>query len=161
MFRIGAVIVIAEDGPKAVRRGHLAQQASTWFSRDCSLLMIADPGQGDKVTEKHDQVGTKSVDNGNGGMERVNRKVRVVVEIADQCDGKAVQPFGPTRQKKILANDVRAVGLQQDSVSGKSNGSGGGGSPEKLPSCGNCFQKLKLACRSMRRTATPVENGPP
>ena len=24
-----------------------------------------------------------------------------------------------------------------------------------------CVQKLKVACRSMRRTATPVENGPP
>jgi hypothetical protein len=26
---------------------------------------------------------------------------------------------------------------------------------------GKRVQKLKVACRSMRRTATPVENGPP
>jgi hypothetical protein len=83
------------------------------------------------------------------------------MEIADQGDGKAIKPFRPTRQEEILAHDVRTVRLQQDSIPGKSERASGCSPAEKLASCGKGGQKLKDACRSMRRTATPVENGPP
>ena len=39
-------------------------------------------------------------------------KIRVVMEIAEQRDGEAVQPLGPTGQKEILADDARSVRLQ-------------------------------------------------
>src|ERR1019366_1065132 len=111
-------------------------EASTWFGRERGFPAVSDPGHGNKVAGEHDQVGTKTVDHGDSGMQRMNRKIWVVMEIAEQGDGEAVQPFRPARQEKILAHNARTVRLQQEGIPGKRDGASGGGPAKKLASCG-------------------------
>lgn len=144
-----------------MRRGHTAEESSARFGREGSLSFVPDQRQGNEVASEHDQIRTKAVDQGNSGVQRMDGEERVIMEIADQGEGEAVEPFGPARQKKILAHDVWEVGLDQYSVPGESDCASSGTPAEKLASCEWLSQKLKVACRSMRRTATPVENGPP
>jgi hypothetical protein len=40
------------------------------------------------------------------------------MEVAEKSDGKAIHPFRPALQKKILAHNARAVRLEQDGICG-------------------------------------------
>jgi hypothetical protein len=139
------VVVVAKDGPQAVRRGELAQEAGARLGRECASAVMAAPGNRNKIAGEHDEIGTETIHDGDGGVQRVDGEVRIVMEIADEGDGEASEAFRPTGQKEILANDVGVVGLEQDSIRGESD-SGDGGSPaEKLASCRERGQKLKEA----------------
>ncbi len=50
VFRVSAVIVVSHDGPETVRRGHLAQEASTGLGGERGFSFVPDQGYGDKVS---------------------------------------------------------------------------------------------------------------
>jgi hypothetical protein len=114
MPRIGAAIVVAQDGPEAVRRGHLAQEASAWFGGERCFPLVSNQGGRNKVSGEHDQVGTKAADHSDRGMQGMNRKIGIVMEIAEQSDRETIQPLRPTWQKKILAHNARTIRFEQD-----------------------------------------------
>ena len=70
------------------------------------------------------------------------------MKIAEQGDGKAIQPLRPARQEKILAHDARTVRLEKYSIPGKRDGASGGGELEKLASCGRNEETKGLGVRS-------------
>lgn len=85
----------------------------------------------------------KVVNQGYGGMQGMNRKIRVVMEIAEQRDGEAIQPFWPVRQEKVLAYDPRTVRLEEDSVSGNGDCASSGGA-KKLASCSRDQRQTRI-----------------
>ncbi len=91
-----------------------------------------------------DQIGMKAVDNGDGGVQRMDREIRVVVEIAEHGDGEAIHPFRPARQEKLLADDARPVRRQQDRIPGDRDCADGGGGAKKLASCGGNQRQTKI-----------------
>jgi len=92
---VGVLIVVSHDGPKAMRRSHLSQEASTWLGCERGFPDISERGRGNKVAGEHNQVGTKTVDDGNSGVQRMDREVWVVMKIAEQSDRKTIQLFRP------------------------------------------------------------------
>src|SRR5438477_12347764 len=58
------------------------------------------------------------------GSERVNGKIRIVMEVAEQRDGEAFQPFRPTAERNFLANNSRKVGCDQRGIDRKGSHSG-------------------------------------
>lgn len=46
----------------------------------------------------------------------MNREIRIVVKVAKQRDGEALQPFRPAPERNFLANDARKVGLDECGV---------------------------------------------
>jgi hypothetical protein len=129
------LIVVSHDGPETVRRGHPAQQASTRFGGRRGFFLVSREGNGNEISREHNQIGMKVVNQGYGGMQRMDGKIRVVMEIAKQRDGEAIHPFWPARQEKVLAYDARTVGLEEDSVSGNGDCASSGGGAKKLASC--------------------------
>ncbi len=65
----------------------------------------------------------------------MNREIRVVVEIAEQRNREAIEPFRPAGKNKIPAHNARAIGLDQDGLPGKCKRTGRYGQAEKLASC--------------------------
>src|SRR5580698_1540136 len=61
-------------------------------------------------------------------------EVGIEMEIAEQGDGEAIHPFGPTREEKILAHEARMVGGQEKRIARNRGGSGERGEPNKFPS---------------------------
>ena len=118
--------------------------------------MVSDEWHGNKVSGEHDQIGTKAVDHGNRGVQRMDRKVRIVVKIAEQSDRKAIQPFRPARQEKILAHDARTVRLEQYSIRGKRDGASGDRPAKKLASCGRKRRQKDLT----QQEPGPSQNNP-
>ena len=49
----------------------------------------------------------------------MDRKVRVVVKIAELHNGKAIEPLRPARQEEVVPHDAGLVWLQQDGVPGE------------------------------------------
>ena len=86
----------------------------------------------------------KVLDHGNRSAQRMNREIRVVVEIAEHGDGEAIQLFGPALEAKLLAHNARLVRSQKDSVSDGRDRAGGGGSLKKLASCGGNQRQTKI-----------------
>ena len=124
----------SQDGPKTMGCSHLLNEAGAWF--DCvSAAIRSSPDSGrNKVSGEHDKIGTKAVDHGDRGAQRMDGKVRVIVEIAEQGNGKAIQTFRPARKEKILAHDARTVRLEQNRISGKRDGADCGGAAKELAS---------------------------
>jgi hypothetical protein len=56
----------------------------------------------------------------------MNRKVRVVVKVAKQCDREAVQSLGPATKRNFLADNARPIRLNQNGIDGDSGDSSGG-----------------------------------
>jgi len=61
---VSVEIVIAQDRPQAVRRGHLAQEASAWFGGGGGGGILSNQRRGNEVSRERDQVGPKPVDYG-------------------------------------------------------------------------------------------------
>jgi hypothetical protein len=66
-------------------------------------------------------------------MQRVNRKTGVVMKIAKQCYGEAIQPLRPAGQGKIPAHNLRTVRFEQHRIAGNRYRSRG--AENKPPSC--------------------------
>ena len=66
------------------------------------------------------------IDHANGGMKRMNREVRIVVEVAEYNNGEAIELGRPAPQRQVLANNARMIGLNEGGVdAGRGNrGSG-------------------------------------
>jgi len=90
VLRVGVEVVIAQYRPQAVRRGHLAKKASAWFHGGRTFDLVPNQGHRNKVSRENDQVRTKAIHQRNGGMQWVGGKIRVIMKIAEQGDGKAV-----------------------------------------------------------------------
>jgi hypothetical protein len=144
VFGVGGIIVVSHDGPEAVRRGHLAQETSTGLGGERGFRFVSYQGHGDKVSGEGDQIGVKAVDHGDGGAQRVDREIRIVVEIAEHGDSEAIQPFRPARQEKLLADDARPVRGQQERISDNRERTGGGSGAKKLASCGGNQQQTSI-----------------
>ena len=79
-------------------------------------------------------------------MKRMEGEKRVVVKIADEGDGEAIEPARPARKGKIFTDDAREIGLDQDGIAGESERSGGSGRVEESASgCGKGRQTNFLA----------------
>jgi hypothetical protein len=57
----------------------------------------------------------------------------IVVEIAEKRDGEAIELFWPTAKGDLLADDPRAVRLEQRGINGDGGDSGGRGEADKFP----------------------------
>lgn len=112
--------MIPHNCPQAVRRLHLSQQACARLGRGCSfsiaLLASAQNRHRNEVAGQDDEVGMKIVYYADRGMKRMFGKVRIVVEVAEQRHGEAVEAGGPTPQGDFLANDLGTIRLNQNRV---------------------------------------------
>ncbi len=144
MFGIGAVIMVSQDSPEAVRRGQLAQEARAGLGGERSLRRVADRGHGDEVSSERDQVRMKIVHHGNRSAQGMNREIRIVVEIAEHGDGEAIQPFGPALKAKLLPHNARKVRSEKDSVSDDRDCADGGSPVKKLASCGGDQRQTRI-----------------
>lgn len=111
---------------------------------------------------------------------------RIVVKIAEECDGKSVQPLRPALQANLLSNDPGAIRFEQYTIDRQDAGSSGHSKLDEFSSV-NCrgrqafvnlgfeesllfsipraatargmkgkVQKLKMAWKSTRRLAADV-----
>ena len=66
------------------------------------------------------------IDHANGGMKRMNREVRIVVEVAEYNNGEAIEFGRPAPQRQVLANDARTIGLNEGGVDADRGNRGSG-----------------------------------
>jgi len=67
-------------------------------------------------------------------VQRMGRKVRVVMEITEQRNRESAHALRPARQKKIMAHNARTVRLKQNGISGKGDCAGSSGQAKKSAS---------------------------
>jgi hypothetical protein len=84
-----------------------------------------------------------------GGLYRVNREVRVVMEIAQKRDGEAIETRRPASQVNLLFDELKAIGLDEDSVCGESTDSRGRCEPDQISAadtkrCQSVFERHTL-----------------
>jgi len=132
---ICAFIVIAQHRPQAVRSAHLPQQRGARIGGQRAFAVVAECRHGNKISGKHNQVRMKSVDHGDGRMQRMHGKKRIEVEVAEQGDGESVKTLGPAAKIKILPDDARTVGGDENGVAGQRERTRGGAGEKKTASC--------------------------
>src|SRR5258708_10341833 len=154
MFVIGGLVVIAQHCPQTMRSGHLAQQAGAWLSGERGFSIVSNEWGRNEISGEHNQIGTEIVDHGDRGVQWVDRKIRVVMEIAEQRDGESIHALRPARQEKVLAHNARAVRFEQDGIPGKRYRASGSSRAEKPASCGRERRHKNLGLRATAATPT-------
>src|SRR5580658_1024373 len=132
---IGETVVVPHHRPRSVRRLHLAQQLGARFRGGRARSRIAEQRRGNEIPGQHDHFGVQSVDHGDRRPQRMDGKIRVVMEVAKQRDGEAFQPRRPAPESNFLAHDSRTVRLEQRGVGGQGGYAGGGCEADKSPPC--------------------------
>jgi hypothetical protein len=69
-----------------------------------------------KVSRQQNQLWTEIVNHADGSSKGMNREIRIVVKVAKQRDGEALQPFRPAPERNFLAHDARKVRLDECGV---------------------------------------------
>ena len=80
---------------------------------------------------------------------RVNGEVRVVVEITQKRDGEAIETRRPASQVNLLFDELKAIGLDEDSVCGERTDSRGRCEPDQISAadtkrCQSVFERHTL-----------------
>lgn len=130
---IGSGIVISQDGPQSMRRAKLFQQFGTGFGGRGGIAHPTYAWVRDKVAGQDDEVGMEVVDFANRMPDGMNRKIRIVMKVAEQRDLESVEPRGPAAEINVFANDSREIGCDQNRVCSNSANSGGYCPLQKLP----------------------------
>src|SRR4029077_18905293 len=81
-----------------------------------------------------DQVGAESIDHPDGRPQRVSGKVRVIVEIAKERDGEAIEARRPAPERDFLPYKTGTVRCKKDSVGSERSCCGSQGEADKFSS---------------------------
>ena len=82
-------------------------------------------------------------------MKGMQREIRVVMKIAKQRDGEAVQCLRPAGQEKVAAHDPRPVRLQQYRIAGKRERANSRSAKKELASCGGDNWQTEIVLRTL------------
>jgi hypothetical protein len=113
---IGECIMVPQHSPESMGRLQPPEQMGARLGNIGSLRMLTKKRLGHEITGQNDQFRMQLIDEGNGGTDRVDREVRVVMEVAEQCDVESVEVRWPATQPNFASHKLWAIGLNEQAV---------------------------------------------
>ncbi len=124
--------MIPQHRPQTVSRAHLLQQHSARLGVGSRLLLVsAERRHSHEVPRQHNQIRTQSIDHADCCLQWVRGKVRIVMEVAQNDDGEALQLGGPATKLYLQPHHARVIGLDKKRISGDGRDSGSRGETDK------------------------------
>ena len=111
----------------------MPQQLGARFGGRSRRGRIADPRHAHEIPRQHNQFSAQTIHHGDGRAQRMDGKIWVVMKVAENRDGEAVQPHRPAPQHDFTAHDHGAVRLDQRGINGQCGHASGRCKPDESP----------------------------